>query len=473
MGYSDFFRKKQTQAQSFLSSGSLNYNPLPVAGSNTTGCNDSSGCGSGWACIGGVCVQEESGSRSGSGNTSGCGGGGTGGSLPGQCGAGTASYLTMDKDLAKVYTEALKNLKPGDVLLRTALDGGSIGDGRIGISLNGKCLKTGCSGTSTSLGTNDACCGKGRCCRLGSVVQCFCGECPPPPQKCSQFCTSYLASNGTSASGCSETNTCDECSFCTDLGNFAGTTCIPKSGTGPCWCDGNSGNPCDSCSECQESGTCEFVRENCYPTPIPPINEPDPDDPGDGSDPCAGSCGTITVCDGEPDPVCPPRHSCRQSGTIAVGARTCKLFEQCDKSDLPEECGFCDCNCNNDCPDCQICDSSSGVCTPDPICTTLSSTQQGCTQIAGDGYGYVYNVGNAGSTIGSDDLVTGITRITSMSASEPYEIPATVLGPAQTVVDLTTEEEGGSGPTTAQIVFQEGDIFELIPQEGSTCASYS
>lgn len=367
-GYRDFFRKRLSQAQSFLATGNLQYNPLPVAGSNITGCYDSSDCASGWACIGGGCVKEESSSADGSGNTSGCGNGGADGSLPGQCGAGTTTYLTLDKDLSKVYQKALANLKPGDVLLRTGLDGGTVGNGLIGLSLNGKCLKTGCSGKSTALGTNDACCGKGRCCRLGSVVQCFCGECPPPPQRCSKFCTSYLSANGTSAPGCTGENTCDECSFCTDLGNFAGTACIPKSGSGPCWCGDGIGRSCTTCEKCDEDGTCSSDFANCVPTPLPPIVE---DEGTPEADPCAGVCTTLTVCGSQPDPPCPPKSSCRQSGTITVGSQTCRLFEQCNKSEVPAECGFCDCNCDNDCPSCQLC-GSNGKCYPDPNCPSCN-----------------------------------------------------------------------------------------------------
>jgi hypothetical protein len=364
-GYGDFLRGRQTQAQSFLSSGNLNYNPLPVAGSNTTGCNDSTDCASGWACIGGVCVKEESSSEDGSGNLSGCGGGGTPGGQN-QCGAGTGSFLTLDKDLADFDRKVRANLKVGDVLVLEGINGGSVGDGEVGLSLNGKCLKTGCSGSATPLGTNGACCGQGRCCRMGSVVQCFCGECPPPPQRCSQFCTSYLSANGSSAAGCSSENTCDECSFCTDLGNFAGTTCIPKGGSGPCWCGKGVGRNCTICEKCGGDGTCESDRGNCYPSyPEGPTPDPDPD-PG-SSDPCAGTCATVTVCDDEPDPDCPPRSSCRQSGDITVGSRNCRLFEQCDKSDVPPECEFCDCNCNNDCPNCQLC-GANGKCAPDPAC---------------------------------------------------------------------------------------------------------
>ena len=360
-GYSDFFRRRSSQAQSFLSSGSVNYNPLPVVGSNRTGCFDSSGCASGWACVGGICVEEGSASRSGSGNTSGCGGGGADGSLPGECGAGNTTYLRLDKDLAEVYQKALNNLRPGDVLLRTALDGGTIGNGLIGLSLNGKCLKTGCSGTATTLGTNDACCGAGRCCRYsGFGVQCYCGGCPPPLETCSKFCTAYQASNGVAAAGCTAENTCDECESCGSSG------CVPKT-SGPCWCENGS---CGRCEACAESGTCVDDSANCVPTSPDPDPDPDPSP----VDPCAGTCSTITVCGDQPAPPCPPGSSCRTSGTITVGDRTCTLTEICDKNNVPDECKDCDCNCNDDCPDCKIC-NDNGNCEPDPVCTSSYFTE--------------------------------------------------------------------------------------------------
>jgi hypothetical protein len=39
----------------------------------------------------------------------------------------------------------------------------------------------------------------------------------------------------------------------------------------------------------------------------------------------------------------------------------------CDKSNVPDTCGECDCNCEDDCPDCQYCDTN-GKCQPDPDC---------------------------------------------------------------------------------------------------------
>jgi hypothetical protein len=134
----------------------------------------------------------------------------------------------------------------------------------------------------------------------------------------------------------------------------------------------------------------------------------------DPVDPCAGTCSTITVCGDQPDPVCPSKNSCRQSGDITVGSQNCRLFEQCDKSDVPAECGFCDCNCDNDCPDCQVC-NSSGVCVPDPSCdNTVAGVpiQCGgsyCGGVAYTGTGCEVNPTSHVQTPGSDpcDPVSG------------------------------------------------------------------
>jgi hypothetical protein len=393
-GYSGFLKKQQTQAQNFLSSGNLNYNPLNVVGSNSTGCQDSTDCASGWACVGGICVQETSGSSpSGSGNMSGCGNGGSGGSgvggVPGECGSGPVNYLLMDEELAEVYEEAVNNLRPGDVLLKEGLNGGTVGNGLIGVSLNGKCLKTGCSGTSTSKGTNDVCCGQGRCCRMGSYVQCYCGNCPPPPERCSKFCTSYLAANGKPGVGCTDDNTCDECSYCADLGNFQGTACKKKIGGAPCWCEnGGCSYQCDKCgddgactTDCENCQTCYTTYKYCDSGPVKleccysacdyssgfstcrdSYECPDPL----GGDPCAGSCYGQTFCDGPPPP-CPDGASCTDNGSITAGGGTCYIRTVCDKSNVPESCKECDCNCDNDCPDCFVC-SSGCACEPDPRC---------------------------------------------------------------------------------------------------------
>lgn len=394
--YNRFRDKQVNNALDFISTGNIAGNTLPISGANAAGCIDSSDCASGWACNGGICRQTDNGPNQ-SGSSDGCGSGSSGSGSGSGCGAGPDSYLTMDEDLAEVYVDALRNLKVGDVLLREGLNGDTVGNGLVGVSLNGKCLKTGCTGTSTPLGDNDACCGQGRCCRLGSYVQCFCGECPEPPQRCDKFCTFYQAANGESAPGCSEDNTCDECSNCVDYGNFQGTGCEKKRGYGPCWCE-EGGRSCGGrCDTCQEDGTCEESCENCqtcysrsnydcgcgtvsieccysacdgskgFHTCVPDCDELC----GTGSgtvDPCAGNCRTVTTCTPDEPPPCPPKSSCRTSGTISAGGQTCTLTEICDKSNVPDSCGECDCNCEDDCPDCFLC-GADGKCHPDPSCS--------------------------------------------------------------------------------------------------------
>lgn len=391
--YNRFRDKQVNNALSFISTGSNVGNTVPISGANSRGCIDSSDCASGWACNGGICRQTDNG-PDGSGSSDGCGSGSSGGGNGSGCGAGPDRYLAAYEDFAEVYTNALKDLKAGDVLLTQGLNGDTVGNGLVGISLNGKCLKTGCTGTSTRLGGNDACCGQGRCCRLGASVQCFCGKCPEPPQNCSKFCTSYLAANGELAPGCTDDNTCDECSSCVDYGNFQGTGCKKKSG-GPCWCEDGGRSCSGACSKCEEDGLCRDSCENCqtcytrlnydcgcgtvdieccysacdgtkgFQTCVPDCDELCG---GGGGDPCAGSCRTVTTCTPESPPPCPPKSTCRTSGTIEAGGQTCTLTEICDKSDVPDSCGECDCNCDNDCPSCQTCNQSTGKCQPDPGC---------------------------------------------------------------------------------------------------------
>ena len=380
MPYDDF-RSRQSQvdaALDFISSGRVAYNPLPISGSNTTGCLDSSQCGSGYACRRGICEKEEPGGNTlGSGNTSGCGGGSSDNGAPNNCTSGTTQKVRqfVSEDIADFYKGLLKKIKKGE--LKEDIIGLTINNntGLATVTKNGKCLKTGC-GFFTSNGEPDACCGKGRCCRIGQgLVQCFCGDCPDPPNNCSKFCTSYLAVNGENAPGCNNENTCDECSNCIDEGPFVGTNCEPKTGNGPCWCGAPTGVECGQCEACLENGTCFPDADNCAPGPFDE-DEPEDEDP----DKCQGNCKTITVCDDEPPP-CPPRTTCRQSGSIQVGERNCILIEQCDKSGVPEDCGECDCNCEDDCGSCKICDESTGTCVPDPECPDCGKTADGRSRI--------------------------------------------------------------------------------------------
>ena len=177
----------------------------------------------------------------------------------------------------------------------------------------------------------------------------------------------------------------------------SGSRCVPAGG--PCYCGGSSGcqGTCDVCSEdgtCDEDcSTCQscytkvvscdcgsiFTIKCCFST-CPDANgrikgfsdcQPDcdslcpPRPPGSG-DPCDGECRYITVCDGNPPP-CPPKSTCTGVGDISGGGSNCTITKVCDKSNIPDSCGECDCNCDNDCPNCKIC-NSNGVCVDDPTC---------------------------------------------------------------------------------------------------------
>lgn len=366
MALSDYWkngRTRQDAAFRFLRSGSNAYNPLRIAGAQQQGCLDSSNCGSGFACVGGYCVQKDTGAGKNSyGDPTGCGdpddgddGGGGGG---GQCAPGTYDFI-----------------------------GGEVG----------KCLKTGCGDDGGRLGRGPgACCGKGRCCRFDAYgnVQCFCGNCPEPPDYCNKWCNDYLSATGESGEGCDDDSVCDECSDCLpSIGDGNANRCRNVGG-GPCHCPNSS---CDGdCEECGDDGICEVKCENCqrcyrtykecwcgtveviccysscdeskgYTECREGAKCDDYCPPGAPTDPCDGSCDYITVCDEAPPP-CPPKSTCSTVGNIQVGERECNIIKVCDKSKVSEDCGECDCNCDQDCPDCMICNASTGKCEPDPAC---------------------------------------------------------------------------------------------------------
>ena len=378
MGLSDYWksnRGRQDAAEQFLRTGRSPDESFFIFGassntdtsSSSQECFDSRDCASGWACNGGKCKQSDTGAGDDSyGDTSGCGGGDGGGGGGGGCGASTGSST--------------------------------------GSSSSG-CTKSGCGGSNGGGGNGGGgdCCGGERCCRYnGSSVSCSCGNCPPPPGECSRFCTDYSAANGEPAPGCGGGNTCSECETCREDPETGIDKCLPRNG-GPCYCPNSSCS--GKCATCTEQGTCEDDCANCqtcYTTfkdcdcgtvkktccysacdqtkGYTECRESidcgelcgDPPGGGGGGDPCAGNCYTVTTCTPDEPPPCPPRSSCTGAGSISSGGQTCTLTTICDKSNVPDDCGFCDCNCENDCPDCYIC-NAEGKCVPDPECNKYYS----------------------------------------------------------------------------------------------------
>lgn len=370
------FQSQIDAAMDFINTGSQAYNPLPVIGSSRVGCIDSSQCGAGWKCEKGYCVPGDgAGGGSGSGESSGCGdgssGGGGGGGNP--CGGGGG--------------------------------GGASGGGGIG-----GCTKAGCGGSGGGGGGGNAddCCGAGRCCRIGTgFVQCFCGDCPPPPS-CNEFCSGYSAANGQPAPGCGDGDSCDECSRCVDQGNFQGSKCEPLS-SGPCWCDNRS---CRDCEKCTESGTCVEDCTTCL-TCLTLFNWPCP-------------CGDISLrccwsaCNGSPQWFQCSDVGCKNAG-LADG--------DCDPPPPPDGPGLCDCNCNNDCPDCFIC-NAAGKCEPDPECQCSEEIKSFEILITKDAYSTARENCSEPSGCGEISFSPASSWTETINARGPLSISYEDSGPA-------------------------------------------
>ena len=376
-------------AMDFLTSGrvSSGFTVFGTEGNETiTGCNDSSDCAAGWSCSGGRCRPP---SDTGTNAQADYNSDGT------RYGSSSASCPTDEKD---------SNIPPPDT--------NDCGGGGGGDQTTGGCDKPGCGsiyGSGGNGNTGGQCCGE-RCCRyfgtgVGLAVQCFCGPCPPP-NRCQKWCDSFRKANGRDAEGCSDATNCSECEVCVTAHGGTVAECKPITSGAPCHCGG--GNACyQPCASCESDGTCKESCENCQfcitiynyscscgeftfrcctgacnqssgsfaecqQKGCESVCPPDGDGDGGSGDPCAGVCTTRTHCGEDPPPPCPPSSSCTNLGSISAGGTTCYLEKVCDKSGVPDTCKDCDCNCDNDCPDCQLC-GADGTCYPDPACDGIQA----------------------------------------------------------------------------------------------------
>ena len=283
-----------------------------------TRCFDSEDCASGFACVGGRCEYVDPTGATGDGGTAGCGagpggsggagGGGTGGSGCG--GPAASSGGSSSVTLAVCNTSGAGSCRSS----RGSQSPGSGGGGGGG----GSCGDT--------------------CCRCGtSGCACFAGECPPPPERCSRFCTE-ASGLGSRVMNCGPKD-CGQCNYCDDSSGLA--VCKQDSPGADCRC----GYECPGCMQCSFSGNC--LIKNCPPPATPP---------GGGDGDGGGGC----------EPECRDTEVCVTNST--TGAVTCNTVQQC--ADLPPDCEPCDCNCSDECPECQTC-NSNGKCVRNPECDDI------------------------------------------------------------------------------------------------------
>ena len=292
---------------------------------SSTRCSDSEQCASGFACVGGKCVYADPTGATGDGGTAGCGAGvgGSGGSGGGGAGGsgcgGPAASSGGSSAIASIQA--------------------------CSTSSAGSCSGSRGSQSGNSGGGGGRSCGE-TCCQCGSDFGggcvCFAGKCPPPPSRCSRFCTE-AEGLGAGVMNCGPYK-CGLCEYCDDSIEVVGgqPVCKRRTYDVDCRCD----YKCPGCMQCSSSGNC--LIKNCPPPPKPPEEPPNN---------CEPECRDTEVC----------------VTNSSTGAVTCSTVQQC--GDLPEECEPCDCNCNDDCPECEIC-NSAGNCVKDPACDRPCDTEQ-------------------------------------------------------------------------------------------------
>lgn len=388
------------QASQFLSTG------IVGTAFGGTGCTSSSQCASGYKCSGGRCVQATtsggSGGSGGVGNNTGgsyvpcdggpdgapsgggpgsggcssptpIGGGGGGGCTTSTCGQGSSGY-GQDSDCC------------GDRCCRYFATGIPFEP------INVNCYCGNCPGTNGSrCGDGYPPCGPGLACING-----YCTEVKP----CNKFCSEYYEANGEDAAGCSQDYRCDECTECTgEFGNGGGNYCDSKANL-PCHCNGADLAECDICNSdgsvspgvCLECCTIQNYDCGCGVAVTARVcRDRDASGPSQcnlaqdaAAQKCAEECGgpgklhpCAGICEGRiqngtgpcPDPNdpidCPDGSNCNWTGCIEANGNHSILYNQCDMTNVPEECKACDCNCHNDCPPCQLC-GADGTCYQDP-----------------------------------------------------------------------------------------------------------
>lgn len=458
---------------------------------NQYGCNDSGDCGSGYACINGKCtkVWTKDGSNY----------------VPNTCGETPIEW---------------QNCKKGQ-------EGGT--NDTCGKATPGNCEKDpDCPGEKCCRQQAD---GSIRCV-CGSCDENY-------ASRCNVFCDQYYKSFGITANGCFTKdqdgfgecggNICDECEICEDDIFGSGGKCERGEiddpfNPVPCHCSSKCPEECHVCNKDVDSanfGDCEYSENNCaeccaisnYECPqcaryfgdfqyhCEPVTsrktciyalreklfkqceedcktEPDPCAPTDNFSRCVIGSAPVdpdTNPGGPSEISCPDGKTCKYTGYIEIGGKTCYLYDTWVTADIPEECKECDCNCHNDCPSCKLC-GADGECYDDPDCNVNVDIYLDY-ELTRDRFGQCFST----YVCSKNEIVTGSSLLrtnVSIEDARKWSIVLQPQGPVNTHVKLCTgtcvdiggqfQCQGGEANCTTP------DQFAYIyDQDGNFVASYT
>lgn len=378
-----------------------------VGNFSTPKCLYATDCGSNFTCVGGKCISWNEATT----DPAASGGIQTGGTM----GGGTCQPNDVpesDKDCKK----------------QNCSEPGGCGDNR---------------GSKCEINSPADCCGGTMYrCAFSECPQCE--PCEEPYKLCTTYCDSFGSSLGFAPASCDgkSCGECAECEPARtgQHGLYDDPfECVPKENDGwaPCNCFGEN-NGCSDCEKCNhETGDCapgpNVCQDNCncfvkcpcgitlqgthsqdhyqngpvcvnncrsklfaecdkHCPPRPPACKADPNNPcevdcycktyrvecGGGSPPCPSGkkCSVVARMNSNnaADGSCIPYDPQTGTGGVYVTLRICTVPQG------NSECEECDCNCENDCPDCYVC-GINGQCVYDPDCD--DACEQGETNCDG------------------------------------------------------------------------------------------
>jgi len=148
---------------------------------------------------------------------------------------------------------------------------------------------------------------------------------------------------------------------------------------------------------------------------------------------------------------------------MEINGKTCYFYNTWVTDDIPSECKECDCNCNNDCGDCEIC-NAQGECVRDPNCCDSVEDQRVLYEVTTN----YPNAANYTGFNGCNQFGPESTRYTFCgNASDTYEIRSST----ETYATWTSKPDSGVISCAADTGFTGfPESIEAYPYDASATA---